>query len=161
MGNYIPEWKKNSIGQTFQDYLKANQATTTPIQTKFIVTIDKSLPNDKGVTINLKKGDILQGVSTSSWGNPEVDAGGSGLTFTDKDGNKFSISTGGRTDRPFYKELDSTVVTDDQKAQSQSPAMSEAPLLSRLFTGGAFSKNVPLLLLAVVAGYFAYKKFKK
>lgn len=139
----------------------SNVATTTPIQTKFIVTTDKSLPNDKGVTINLKKDDILQGVSRSSMGSMVTDGGGQGLTFTDKDGNKFSISVNYRGFQPFYKELDSTVVTDDQKAQSQSPAMSEAPLLSRLFTGGAFSKNVPLLLLAVVAGYFAYKKFKK
>lgn len=132
---------------------QALNAKTTPIQTKFIVTTDKSLPNDKAVTINLKKGDILQGVSTSKWGTPENDAGGYGLTFTDKDGNKFSISTGGRTDIPFYKELDSTIVTDDQKAQ-QAVANAEKPFLEK-------NKNHLFLLLALVAGYYAYKKFKK
>ena len=121
--------------------------TTTPIQTKFIVTTDRSLPNDKGVTINLKKGDILQGVSTSKWGRPEVDAGGYSLTFLDKSGNKFSISTGGQTDIPFYKELD-----------SNEPTKSSAPSTSKLF--GAYNKNLILVVLAV-AGYFAYKKFKK
>jgi hypothetical protein len=128
-------------------------STTTPIQTKFIVTTDKSLPNDKAVTINLKKGDILQGLSTSKWGQPESDNGGYGLTFTDKSGNKFSISTGGRTDIPFYKELDSTTTVPISE-----PAKSSTPSTSKLF--GAYNKNLILVVLAV-AGYFAYKKFKK
>jgi hypothetical protein len=142
----------STFNQHSPAFNQALNAKTTPIQTKFIVTTDKSLPNDKAVTINLKKGDILQGVSTSKWGTPENDAGGYGLTFTDKAGNKFSISTGGRTDIPFYKELDSTIVTDDQKEQQSANA--QQPFLEK-------HKNHLLLLLAVVAGYFAYKKFKK
>jgi hypothetical protein len=170
-------WFNSESGkQVLADWLKGNQATTTPIQTKFIVTTDKSLPNDKGVTINLKKGDILQGVSTSKWGTPENDAGGYGLTFTDKAGNKFSISTGGRLDRPFYEDLVKPIFTDksgnkfkiidgknvyentETTEPMSEPAKSSTPSTSKLF--GAYNKNLILVVLAV-AGYFAYKKFKK
>jgi hypothetical protein len=156
-------WFTSQVGtQVLADFLKANQGTTTPIQTKFIVTEDKSLPNDKGVTINLKKGDILQGLSRSSWGNSAVDAGGASLTFTDKDGNKFSVSTGGRGDKPFFEALNSPIGVEIPVGQAPSPEKPSTPLLSRLFNGGGYyTKNLPLLLLAVVAGYFAYKKFKK
>jgi len=143
----------STFNQHSPAFNQALNAKTTPIQTKFIVTTDKSLPNDKGVTINLKKGDILQGVSTSKWGTPENDAGGYGLTFTDKDGNKFSISTGGRTDIPFYKQLEST--TPEPMSE---PTKSSTPSTSKLF--GAYNKNLILVVLAV-AGYFAYKKLKK
>jgi len=53
---------------------------------------------------------------------------------------------------------------EQEKGQGalQSPKKLSTPLLARLFTGGGYyTKNLPLLLLAVVAGYFAYKKFKK
>jgi len=153
-------WFNSESGkQVLADWLKGNQATTTPIQTKFIVTTDKSLPNDKAVTINLKKGDILQGVSTSKWGTPENDAGGYGLTFTDKAGNKFTISTGGQTDIPFYKQLESTTtdpmsVTDPEgwKKSLQNSAQADKKMKQIKYV---------VIALAIVAGYFAYKKFKK
>jgi hypothetical protein len=86
MSRFNEYMQANPSGFTFVDYIK-NNSTTTPIQTKFIVTIDRSLTNDKGVTINLKKGDILQGVSRSSMGSMVTDGFGQGLTFTDKSGD--------------------------------------------------------------------------
>ena len=123
------------------------------IQTKFIVTTDRSLPNDKGVTINLKKGDILQGVSTSTTGNQENDTLRISLTFTDKDNNRFQVSDGIRGGQNFYEILDAKAIPIGQE-----PTKSSEPSTSKLF--GAYNKNLILVVLAV-AGYFAYKKFKK
>jgi len=123
------------------------------IETKFIVTTDRSLPNDKGVTINLKKGDILQGVSTSTTGKQENDTLRTSLTFTDKDNNRFVVSGATRGGLNFYERIDAKAIPI-----GEAPPTSSTPSTSKLF--GAYNKNLILVVLAV-AGYFAYKKLKK
>ena len=128
------------------DILNQN-VSVTKIDTKYIITTDKSLPNTKGKIIPLKKGDIVQGLSISSSGDISNDSGSQGLNFKDKDGNEFGVETGFRGFVPFYEEY---------KGEATLPTADVAP---QTF----LEKNKTNLLIVgvLVLGYLAYKKFNK
>jgi hypothetical protein len=126
---------------------QTNNVSVTKIDTKYIITTDKSLPNTKGKIIALKKGDIVQGLSISSSGDMSNDSGSQSLTFKDKDGNEFGFGIGYRGFEPFYEEY---------KGEATLPSTDLAP---QTF----LQKNKTNLLIvgALVLGYLAYKKFNK
>lgn len=117
------------------------------IDTKFTITIDKSLPSTNGKTVDLKKGDIVQGISIITSGDMSNDSGNENLVFKDKDGNEFRVQTGFRGFVPFYEEY---------KGEATLPTADVAP---QTF----LEKNKTNLLIVgvLVLGYLAYKKFNK
>jgi hypothetical protein len=118
----------------------------TKIQTKYIVTIDKSLQDEMDKTVNLKKGDVLQGIAIYTVGDMINDSGTQRLVFTNKQGNKFSVQIGSRGFVPFYKEYKDEVT-------SSTDASGETFLQKH--------KTNLLIAGALVVGYLAYKKFNK
>jgi hypothetical protein len=126
--------------------VQINPPKETKIQTKYIVTIDKSLQDEMDKTVNLKKGDVLQGIAIYTSGDMVNDSGTQRLVFTNKQGNKFSVQIGSRGFVPFYEEYKGEVT-------SSTDASGETFLQKH--------KNHLLIVGALVVGYLAYKKFKK
>jgi len=118
----------------------------TQIDTKFIITIDKSLPSTMGKTVDLKKGDVIQGVSIITSGDMSNDSGEKSLVFKDKDDNEFNAQIGYRGFIPFYEEY-------------KGKAISSTDVAPQTFLEK--NKTNLLILGALVLGYFAYKKFNK
>ena len=118
----------------------------TQIDTKFIITIDKSLPSTMGKTVDLKKGDVIQGVSIITSGDMSNDSGTENLVFKDKDDNEFRVQTGYRGFIPFYEEY-------------KGKAISSTDVAPQTFLEK--NKTNLLILGALVLGYLAYKKFNK
>ena len=132
----------------FYDILnQTNNVSVTKIDTKYIITTDKSLPSKSGKTVDLKKGDIIQGISITTSGDMSNDSGSQGLNFKDKDGNEFGVAIGFRGFVPFYEEY---------KGEAGLPSADVAPQ-----TFLEKHKNHLLIVGALVIGYFAYKKFNK
>lgn len=125
---------------------RTDNVSVTKIDTKYIITTDKSLPNTKGKIIALKKGDIVQGLSISSSGDMSNDSGSQGLSFKDKDGNEFGFGIGYRGFEPFYEEY-------------KGVATPNADVAPQTFLEK--HKNHLLIAGALVLGYFVYKKFNK
>ena len=92
-------WELNK--DAFSSQLKG---TTTPNTKKYIITVDKSIQSTNGKTITLNKGDIIQGIEISSFGNMANDSGSQSMTFEDKNGNRFSVGVGYRGFQPFFEE---------------------------------------------------------
>ena len=67
------------------------KSKVTPIQTKYVITKDKSIKNNQLVGVDLKKGDIIQGISITTSGDMTNDSGTKSLKFTDKNNNVFSL----------------------------------------------------------------------
>ena len=97
-------------------------------------------------TVNLKKGDVLQGIAIYTTGDMANDSGTQRLVFTNKQGNKFNVQIGFRGFVPFYEEYKGEVTSSTDLAPES--------FLQK-------HKNHLLILGALVIGYFAYKKFNK
>jgi hypothetical protein len=128
-------------------FIPINNVSVRKIDTKYIITADKSLPNTNGKIIALKKGDIVQGLSISSSGDMSNDSGSQGLNFKDKDGNEFGFGIGYRGFEPFYEEY---------KGEATLPSTDVAPQ-----TFLEKNKTNLLILGGLVIAYLAYKKFNK
>jgi len=127
--------------------IQINPPKKTKISTKFIVTVDKSLKDEMENTVNLKKGDLLQGIAIYTIGDMANDSGRQYLVFTNKEGNKFKIQQGFRGFQPFFQELNSSNGTSISIGQEQTFLQKH--------------KNHLLILGALVIGYYAYKEFNK
>jgi hypothetical protein len=143
----MSQLSKEELKKINDIYNRTDNVLVTKIDTKYIITTDKSLPNTKGKIIALKKGDIVQGLSISSSGDMSNDSGSQGLAFKDKDGNEFGFGIGYRGFEPFYEVY---------KGESTLPSADVAPetFLQK-------HKNHLLILGGLVIAYFAYKKFNK
>ena len=129
------------------------------IETKYTITKDKSLKTDRSFDKILKKGDIIQGISITTVGDMANDSGTQSLKFKDKDNNFFSVRIGYRGFEPFFEEIKQNTmqpisVTDPKLAKQISEQMDKEDKKRRQIKFG-------IVLLALVSGYFAYKKFKK
>ena len=123
-----------------------NLSTVTEIDTKYLITTDKSLVSLMEKKVDLKKGDIIQGMSIVTRGDMSNDSGAEYLVFKDKDGNEFRVPQGFRGFIPFYEEYKGIA----------TPTADVAPP-----TFFQEHKNHLLLVGALVLGYLAYKKFNK
>ena len=135
------------------------KSKVTQIQTRYVITKDKSIKNNKLVGVDLKKGDIIQGISITTSGDMTNDSGTESLKFTDKNNNFFSVQIGYRGFQPFFEEIKQNTmppisVTDPKFYQQISEQMDKEDEKRRQI-------KFVIVLLALVAGYFAYKKFKK
>ena len=124
-----------------------NPVAVAQIDTKYIITSDKSLKSSMEKMVDLKKGDIVQGISIITSGDMSNDSGTENLVFKDKDGNEFRVQTGFRGFVPFYEEY---------KGEATLPSADVTP---QTF----LEKNKTNLLIVgvLVLGYLAYKKFNK
>jgi hypothetical protein len=127
--------------------LQMNPVAVVQIDTKYIITSDKSLKSSMEKMVDLKKGDIVQGTSIITSGDMSNDSGTESLVFKDKNGNEFRVQTGFRGFVPFFEEY---------KGEATLPSTDVAPQ-----TFLEKNKNNLLILGALVLGYLAYKKFKK
>ena len=135
------------------------------IQTKYVITADKTMQSNLGKTVNLKKGDIIQGTQLITSGNLANDSGSEQLVFKDKDNNIFQIQIGYRGFQPFFEGIKDTVQRTNPKDAGiyynteekfwRSLGLTQSDMISPTAKGRFY------LVIALVAGYFAYKKFKK
>ena len=150
------------------------KSKVTPIQTKYVITKDKSIKNNQLVGVDLKKGDIIQGISITTSGDMTNDSGTKSLKFTDKNNNVFSLQIGYRGFEPFFEEMyQPAPITEAVKQQNLKigdTLTAEDKFYEKLgikyhnthmFGRPSRTKGRLLVALALVAGYFAYKKFKK
>jgi hypothetical protein len=191
-------WELNK--DAFSSQLKG---TTTPNTKKYIITVDKSIQSTNGKTITLNKGDIIQGIEISSFGNMANDSGSQSMTFEDKNGNRFSVGVGYRGFQPFFEEnkssfwqsqefnggncgvvgcwgtdaqgrktlngqlfeLSNTQKDAQQELLREKILTKEAQANQSGQTQGSTTKEPIYYILVtagvLIAGYFAYKKFKK
>jgi len=77
---------------------------TKKIETKYIITKDKTLKSERNFDVNLKKGDIIQGISTTFIGDMANDSGTTTLEFTDKSNNVFRVRIDYRGFERFFEE---------------------------------------------------------
>jgi hypothetical protein len=133
--------------------VQMNPVAVTQIDTKYIITTDKSLPSTMGKTVDLKKGDIVQGVSIITSGDMSNDSGNEYLVFRDKIGNEFRVQQGFRGFVPFYEEY---------KGEASLPS-ADSSNSTDLEPESFLQKNKTNLLIigVLVLGYLAYKKFNK
>jgi hypothetical protein len=122
-----------------------NPSTVTPIETKFIITEDKSILSDTGKMVDLKKGDIVKGISITTSGDMTNDSGTETLTFQNSQ-HIFNVRKGYRGFVPFFKQY------IEEKA-------TETNVVAETFYQK--HKNHLLIALALVVGYFTYKKLNK
>ena len=179
------------------------KSKVTPINTKYIVTKDKSIKNNQLVGVDLKKGDIIQGISITTSGDMTNDSGTESLKFTDKNNNFFSVQIGYRGFQPFFEEnkssfwqsqefnggncgvvgcwgtdaqgrktlngqlfeLSNTQKDAQQELLREKILTKEAQANQSGQTQGSTTKEPIYYILVtagvLIAGYFAYKKFKK
>jgi len=126
---------------------------TKLIETKYIITKDKTLKNNRGFDVNLKKGDIIQGISITTSGDISNDSGTQSLKFTDKNNNLFSIGISFRGFEPFYEEYKDKTTLPSADSTNKTDASGETFIQKH--------KNHLLILGGLVIGYLAYKKFNK
>jgi hypothetical protein len=133
------------------------KSKVTPINTKYIVTKDKSIKNNQLVGVDLKKGDIIQGISITTVGDMANDSGTESLKFTDKDNNVFSVRIGYRGFEPFFEEYTIALgggANPNNMGNNQPNQVAQQSFIEK-------HKTNLLIVGAIVLGYFAYKKFKK
>ena len=138
---------------TFKEDFVIPAPKVRQIDTKFIITTDKSLKSSMEKMVDLKKGDIVQGISIITSGDMSNDSGTQNLVFKDKDGNEFRIETGFRGFKPFYEEYKGETTVTGEKALTSADVVPQTFLEK--------NKTNLLILGALVLGYLAYKKFNK
>jgi hypothetical protein len=197
--------KKPTFWELNKDRLLSElKGITTPNTKKYIITVDKSIQSTNGKTITLNKGDVIQGIEISSYGNMANDSGSQSMTFEDKNGNRFSVGVGYRGFQPFFEENKSIFYTlglpmvtcpdgtkdiangimapcmgqygnnkptekqlEEEEQRRRYAVMQQLTKEAqanqnqqRPRTFYEMNKGYIFIGLALVAGYFAYKKFK-